>query len=94
MKKLKIKIRGFLVIKIMKYRKEIKIYKDKLADNVLKEREYIDKMNLMQDEIRQLLLKLTKEERELWLKEKGKDYERHTPKKERTKRKINKIKHN
>lgn len=81
MKNLKIKIKGFLVLKIAKYRKEIKAYKERLAEDVLREQKYIDKINLMQADIRELLLKLSKEERELWLKKKGKDYEGHTPRK-------------
>lgn len=81
MKNLKIKIRGFLIIKIAKLRREIKAYKERILEDTIREQEYIDQMNIMQDEIRQLILKLPKEERELWLKKKGKKYERHTPKK-------------
>lgn len=81
MKKLKIKIKGWLLVKIAKYRKEIKAYKERIAEDVLEKQKLIDKMNIMQGDIRKLLLKLPKEDRELWLKEKGKDYERHTPKK-------------
>lgn len=81
MKKLKIKLKGILVLKIAKLRKEIKVYKERIAEDVLREQEYIDKMNIMQGEIRELLLKLSKEERELWLKERNKKNERHTPKK-------------
>lgn len=81
MKKLKIKIKGWLLVKIAKYRKEIKAYKERIAEDVLEKQKLIDKMNIMQGDVRELLLKLPKEDRELWLKEKGKDYERHTPKK-------------
>lgn len=81
MKNLKIKIKGSLVLKIAKLRKEIKAYKKKITDNVLIEQEYIDKITLMQNDIRELLLKLSKEDRELWLKKKGNNYEGHTPKK-------------
>ena len=84
----------YLIVKTIKYKRESKLYKKKYEENTLNERQYIDKINLMQDDIRQLLLKLSKEERELWLKKKGKDYEGHTPKKKRVKRKINKIKNN
>lgn len=86
MKNLKIKLKGSLVLKIAKLKKEINTYKERIAQDVLKEKEYIDKINLMQDDIRQLILKLSKEERELWLKKKGKEYERHTPKKKRIKK--------
>lgn len=81
MKKLKIKIKGWLLVKIAKYRKEIKAYKERITEDVLEKQKLIDKMNIMQGDVRELLLKLPKEDRELWLKEKGKDYERHTPKK-------------
>lgn len=81
MKKLKIKIKGWLLVKIARYRKQIKTYKEKIADNILKEQEYIDKMNLMQNDIRELLLKLSKEDRNNWLKQKGKEYERYFNKK-------------
>lgn len=81
MKNLKIKIRGFLIIKIAKLRREIKAYKERILEDTLREQDYIDQMNIMQDDIRQLILKLSKEERELWLEKKGKKNERHTPKK-------------
>ena len=81
MKKLKIKLKGILVLKIAKLRKEIKAYKERITEDVLREQDYIDKMNLLQGDIRELLLKLPKEERELWLKERNKKNERHTPKK-------------
>ena len=77
MKNLKIKIRGFLIIKIAKLRKKIKAYEDRILEDALKEQEYIDEMNLMKDEIRQLILKLPKEERDAWLKRKEKKNERH-----------------
>ena len=79
MKKLKIKLKGVLVLKIAKLRKEIKAYKQRLADDVLKEQEYIDKITLMENDIRELLLKLSKEDRDEWMK--GKNYERYFNKK-------------
>lgn len=81
MKNLKIKIRGFLIIKIAKLRREIKAYKERILEDALREQDYIDKINIMQDEIRQLILKLPKEEREAWLKRKDKKNERHLFKK-------------
>ena len=81
MKKLKIKIRGFLIFKIIKLEKEIRAYRKKIADNALIEQQYIDKMKLLEIDVRDLLLKLSKDERELWLKERNKKNERHTPKK-------------
>ena len=84
MKKLKIKLKGVLVLKIAKLRKEIKAYKQRLADDVLKEQEYIDKITLMENDIRELLLKLSKEDRDEWMK--GKNYERYFNKKKRFKK--------
>lgn len=94
MKKLKFKIKGWLLVKLAKARRETRIYKDKLAESVLKEQEYIDKINLMQDDVRQLLLKLDAPDRELWLKKEGREYARFTTKKERVKNKIKSIKNN
>ena len=86
MKKLKIKLKGFLVLKIAKLRREIKAYKERLADDVLEKQDLIDKIKLLELDVRDLLLKLPKDERELWLKERNKKNERHTPKKKWTKR--------
>lgn len=86
MKNLKIKIKGMLVVKIAKLRKEIRAYKERVIEDTLKEQEYIDQMNIMQDEIRQLILMLPEKERELWLEKKGKKYERHTSKKKCSKK--------
>lgn len=91
MKKLKIKIKGWLLVKLAKARSEAKAYKDKLAEEVLKEKDYIDKMSLMQDDIRQLLLKLEESDRADWLRKKGKDYEGYFSKKKSIKRKIKSI---
>lgn len=82
----KTKVKGWLLVKIAKLRRENKAYRKRIADDVIVEHQLIDKISLMQDDIRQLLLKLPKEERELWLKKKGKEYERHTPKKKRIKK--------
>ena len=88
MKAFKIKLKGILIFKIVRYRKQIKIFKERITQDVLKEHEYIDKINLLQDDIRQLTLMLPKEQKELWLKEKGKQYERYFTKKKRIKNKI------
>ena len=85
MKKFKIRIKSNLLIKIAKLRKEIKAYKKKIIDNVLIEQQYIDKITLLQGDIRELLLKLSKEDRELWLKCKGEKSERDNNKKKRIK---------
>ena len=77
------------MVKIVKYRNELKIYKQKVEQIDFIEKRYIDEMNLLKDDIRQLLLKLPKQERELWLKERNKS-ERIISKKKRTKKKLNK----
>lgn len=56
MKKLKTRIKGWLIVKITKLRKDNKILKNKLSELVLKEQDYIDKMNLMKNELRKLRL--------------------------------------
>lgn len=86
MKKLKIRIKNSLILKIAKLRKEIKIYKNRITQDVLKEQQYIDEMNILQGKIRELLLKLPKEERELWLRTKGENHEGHSAKTKRTKK--------
>lgn len=86
MKSLKIRIKNSLILKIAKLRKEIKAYKRKITENALNEQAYIDRITLMQGNIRELLLKLSKEDRELWLKEHGGNDERYITKKKRTKK--------
>lgn len=56
MKKIKTRIKGWLIVKIAKLRKENKTLKNKLEELVLKEQEYIDAMNLMKSELRKLRL--------------------------------------
>ena len=56
MKKLKTRIKGWLIVKIAKLRKENKTLKNKIIELVLKEQEYIDAMNLMKSELRKLRL--------------------------------------
>ena len=56
MKKLKTRIKGWLIVKIAKLRKENKTLKNKIIEFVLKEQEYIDAMNLMKSELRKLRL--------------------------------------
>ena len=92
MKKLKFKIKGWLLVKLAKARRETNAYKEKLAEAVLKEKDYIDKINLMQNDVRQLLLKLDEPDRELWLKKEGREYARFTTKTKRIKNKIKSIK--
>lgn len=56
MKKLKTRIKGWLIVKIAKLRRDNKTLKNKLEELVLKEQDYIDKMNLMKSELRKLRL--------------------------------------
>lgn len=56
MKKLKTRIKGWLIVKIAKLRKDNKTLKNKLEELVLKEQKYIDKINLMKSELRKLRL--------------------------------------
>ena len=56
--KWKIRIKRLLIIKIAELRKEIKTYKERITDDVIKEREYIDKITLLEGEIRDLKLKI------------------------------------
>ena len=56
-KNAKIRIKKSLILKIAKLRKENKLYKERIANDVLKEQEYIDKITLLENEIRQLKLK-------------------------------------
>ena len=56
--KLKIRIKRLLIIKIADLRKQLKIYENKIIENVKKEQQYIDKITLLENEIRQLNLKI------------------------------------
>ena len=57
-KNTKIRIKKSLILKIAKLRKENKLYKERITEDVLKEQEYIDKITLLENEIRQLNLKI------------------------------------
>lgn len=72
MKKLKIKIKGWLLVKIAKYRKQIKLLEKKIIEIIEKEQDYIDKITLLENDIRELTLKLTTEQRAEYLKLKNK----------------------
>ena len=56
MKKLKTRIKGWLIVKIAKLRKDNKFLKEKIQELILKEQNYIDEFNLMKSEIRSLKL--------------------------------------
>ena len=55
-KKIKTRIKGWLIVKIAKLRRENKRLKNKLEEFILKEQDYIDKINLMKSELRKLRL--------------------------------------
>lgn len=83
MKNLKIKIKGILVIKIAKLRKEIKTYKERIAEDVLEKQKLIDKINLMQADIRELLLMIPADQRKKWMEA---NYERYNLEKKHAKK--------
>lgn len=56
--RLKIRIKRLLIVKIADLRKQIKLYENKIIENVKREQEYIDKITLLENEIRQLNLKI------------------------------------
>lgn len=56
MKKLKTRIKGWLIIKIAKLRKENKRLKEQLEKVKSKEQKYIDKINVLKSELRKLRL--------------------------------------
>lgn len=54
MKKLKIQIKGWLVVKIAELRKDNRHLKNKIEELILNERKYIDEMNNLKRQIRTL----------------------------------------
>lgn len=54
MKKLKIKIKGWLVVKIAELRKDNRHLRNKIEELILNERKYIDEMNNLKRQIRTL----------------------------------------
>ena len=54
MKKLKIKIKGWLVVKIAELRKDNRHLRNKIEELILNERKYIDEMNNLKRKIRTL----------------------------------------
>lgn len=57
-KKIRSKINGWLLVKLGKTKKENKVLRKKIAEDVLREQAYIDKITLMQGQIRSLKLKV------------------------------------
>lgn len=83
-KKIKIKVKGWLLVKLAKARKEVRVLKERITDDVLERQQYIDEIANKDRLIRDLLLKLNEDTRNNWLKENN--YERYFDKKKRTKK--------
>lgn len=83
-KQIKIKIKGCLLVKLAKARREIKALRERVADDVLDTQAFNDEISKRDRLIRDLLLKLDDETRNDWLKEHN--YERYFDKKKRTKK--------
>ena len=84
MKQLKIKIKGCLLVKLAKARKDVRVLKERITDDVFETQKYIDEISNKDRLIRDLLLKLDEDTRSEWLKENN--YERYFDKKKRTKK--------
>ena len=84
MKQLKIKIKGCLLVKLAKTRREVKTLRERVADDVLDTQKYNDEISNKDRLIRDLLLRLEEDERKEWLKEHN--YERYFDKTKRTKK--------
>jgi len=84
LKKLKIKVKGWLLVKLATSRKEARVLRERIADDVLDRQKYIDEISNKDRLIRDLLLKLDDDTRKQWLKENN--YERYFTKTKRTKK--------
>ena len=56
MKKLKTRIKGWLIVKIAMLRKQNKFLKGKVEELILMEQDYIDKINILKSELRKVKL--------------------------------------
>jgi hypothetical protein len=83
-KQIKIKIKGCLLVKLAKARKDVRVLRERIADDALGVQKYVDELSNKDRLIRDLLLKLDDETRDAWLKEHN--YERYFDKKKRTKK--------
>lgn len=83
-KKIKFKIKGSLLVKLAKARKDVKVLKERITDDVLEAQKYIDEISNKDLLIRDLLLKLNEDDRKEWLKEHN--YERYFNKTKRVKK--------
>ena len=84
MKKLKFKVKGWLLVKLAKARRETRVLKERITEDVLETQKYKDEITNKDRLIRDLLLKLDDDTRSEWLKENN--YERYFDKKKRTKK--------
>ena len=82
--KIKIKVKGWLLVKLAKARKDIRTLKEQITDDVLERQQYFDEIANKDRQIRDLLLMLDEDTRNNWLKENN--YERYFDKKKRTKK--------
>lgn len=84
LKKLKIKVKGWLLVKLATSRKEVRVLRERIADDVLDRQKYVDEISNKERLIRDLLLKLDDDTRKQWLKENN--YERYFTKTKRVKK--------
>lgn len=84
LKKIKIKIKGWLLVKLARARKEVRTLRERIADDVLEMQKVSDEISNKDRLIRDLLLKLDDDTRSKWLKENN--YERYFDKKKRIKK--------
>lgn len=84
LKKLKIKVKGWLLVKLATARKEVRTLREKVADDVLEMQKVSDEISNKDRLIRDLLLKLDDDTRKQWLKENN--YERYFTKTKRVKK--------
>ena len=84
LKKLKIRVKGWLLVKLALARKEVRTLRKRVADDVLETQKINDEISHKDRLIRDLLLKLDDNTRREWLKENN--YERYFDKKKRAKK--------
>ena len=83
-KQFKIKIKGCLLVKLAKARKDVRVLRERVADDALDVQKYVDEIANKDRLIRDLLLMLDDDTRNNWLKENN--YERYFNKAKRTKK--------
>lgn len=83
-KQIKIKIKGCLLVKLAKARKDVRVLRERVADDAVDVQKYVDERASKDRLIRDLLLMLDEDTRNNWLKENN--YERYFDKKKRIKK--------